>query len=70
MYKIIDMKNRFGRPYGYIWVYDNGRQEARDVYGRLLGSYEPSNDMTKSPSGSVIAYGNVIASLFTDRLEK
>lgn len=52
---------------GRIETMSDGRQKATDLYGRLLGWYDPRRDVTTDGNLRVLARGNVLAGLIYDR---
>ena len=57
-----EIKDRYGMSRGYID--DNGSiRTAYDRYGRMLGTYEPRTNTTKSRYGEIMAYGDILSAL-------
>ena len=46
-----------------IYTQSSGRQEIHSARGDLLGVYEPETDITTDARGSLVARGNLLASL-------
>jgi hypothetical protein len=46
---------------------EGSRLVARSVAGHMLGYYSESDGRTRTPSGQMIAQGNVLASLIYDQ---
>lgn len=64
------IRDRYSRTLGTISTASNGRLEARDRYGRLLGSYDPKRDQTRDRYGRVLAKGNILSALIVKAAEE
>ena len=58
-----NIKDFYGAVIGYIDKATNGDEVAHDRYGKILGSYSKSCNVTKDFYGKIIATGNIVASL-------
>jgi len=57
------IKDATGRLLGSIDTNPNGREQAYDVQGQMLGSYDPQDDATKTATGTLLTKGNTVAGL-------
>lgn len=57
------IRDRYGKKLGEIRAAAGGRREARDRFGRLLGSYDPRTNETRDRYGRLITKGNTLAAL-------
>lgn len=59
-----------GRIIGYIDTKANGDKEARDFYGRILGRYEKSLDVTRDFYGRILTRGDTLSGLIYEEHNK
>jgi hypothetical protein len=64
------IRDRYSRTLGEIRTASTGRLEARDRYGRLLGTYDPKRDETRDCSGRLLAKGNILSALIVKAAEQ
>ena len=57
------IRDQNGRLLGTISVGPSKQWNARDEWGRFLGSYDPHTNVTRDASGHAIGSGNSLASL-------
>ena len=57
------LRSPSGRILGTIKTLPNGKMELRDNTGFLKGTYDPRSNQTKTPSGSLVGKGNLLAIL-------
>ena len=57
------IRDRRGRTLGTIRRTSNGRLEARDRLGRLLGVYGPKVNLTRDRLGRILNRGNTLSAL-------
>lgn len=57
------LKDFKGRIYGYLHTQTNGDVWAYDFYGKLVGKYIKSEDVTRNFNGQNISTGNVVVTL-------
>ena len=55
------------RIIGYIETKPDGSQIGRDAAQRIRGYFDPKGNATKDANQQIVGYGNVLASLITDR---
>ena len=58
-----DIRDKHGKLLARISTRSDGREELRDAYGRLLGTYDPGRDQTRDSHGSLVTSGNALSSL-------
>ena len=59
----VDIKDFYGRVIGTVIEESNGDKTIKDVYGRPLGDYKKSRDVTTDFYGRVVASGDQLAML-------
>lgn len=59
----IVIKDYYGRIQGKIEVKDNGDKTLRDFYGRILGTYQKSDDTTRDFYYRIVGHGDLLTSL-------
>lgn len=52
-----------GRIIGYMDYESNGNIVVRDFYGKILGKYDKSQDVTMDAGGRILFRGNMAGSL-------
>lgn len=52
-----------GKIIGYIETDKDGNQQARDFYGKILGSYDKAFNVTRDFYGRIISKGNQVTGL-------
>lgn len=52
-----------GKIIGYIETDKNGNQQARDFYGKILGTFDKQYNVTRDFYGRIIGRGNQVAGL-------
>ena len=52
-----------GKIIGYIETDKNGNQQARDFYGKILGTFDKQYNVTRDFQGRIIGRGNQVAGL-------
>ena len=52
-----------GKIIGYIETDKDGNQQARDFYGKILGSYDKKLNVTRNFYGRIIGKGNQVSGL-------
>ena len=57
------LKDYYGRIYGYMHVQSNGDIWCYDFYGRMVGKYIRSLDVTRDFYGRNVSSGNTLAAL-------
>lgn len=57
------LRDPSGRLIGTIRQLPDGRLEARNPAGSLCGYYDPKKDLTLNRNGSLVARGNILATL-------
>ena len=57
------LRDARGRVLGMIEMKPANVQDARDVNGRYLGSYDPNTNITKDERGRAIGTGNLLGTL-------
>jgi len=57
------LKDFYGRVYGYMHEQTNGDIWAYDFYGRMVGKYIKSLDVTRDFYGRNVSTGNTLAAL-------
>lgn len=57
------IRSNTGILLGVLRDLGNGRTEARNAKGNLLGHYDAKANATRNANGTLIAQGNVLASL-------
>ncbi len=55
------LTDRFGHCLGYIETSHDGVQIARTRYGRTVGYYDPSSNVTRDRFGREVGRGNLLA---------
>ncbi len=60
------LRDKYGRPIGFIQVDSRGIQTLRDVRGRVKGTYDPQRDVTIEPNGRIYGWGNLLMMLLND----
>ena len=59
-----------GKIIGKIYTLYNGDKEARDFYGRCVGKYDHTYNVTRDFYGRIIAKGDALVStLYTHKLK-
>ncbi len=58
-----DIRDKHGKLIAKINTRSDGREEIRDAYGRLLGTYDPRANQTRDAHGSLVTQGNALTSL-------
>ena len=56
-------RDNLGRATGEIQIYDDGKQQLRDVQGRPLGSYDPRSNLRRDIVGRPLGQGNLLPAL-------
>lgn len=69
------MKNEMVRDVNGNFVgrkveFSNGREELRDMKGRLIGAYDPNRKATIGPRGNQMTSGNILSSMISSLLGK
>lgn len=59
-----------GRIIGYLETDYQGNITARDFYGRILGKYEKSLDVTRDFYGRIVSRGNTASGLIWQEYNK
>jgi hypothetical protein len=59
----MDIRDSRGKLLGKIKELSSGKREARNASGRLCGTYDPKNDVTRDASGRLIGKGDQLARL-------
>ena len=59
-----------GRIIGYLEEQANGDVTARDFYGRILGRYEKSLNVTRDFYGRIVSRGNTASGLVWEEYNK
>ena len=57
------LKDGMGRIVATIETDDRGVQTIRTQLGRILGTYDPKTNMTRTFLGVIVGYGNLLRSL-------
>lgn len=57
------LKNDRGFIIGELTIQENGDRIMRDYYGRILGTYTRSIDITKDFYGRIVGYGDLLGTL-------
>lgn len=57
------LRDRKGHLIGILDTEKNGKQTFRGPNGKFLGWYDPSLDITRDHTGTVVGKGNVLTSL-------
>lgn len=57
------LRDPSGRLIGTIRTLPDGRQEARNPSNGLCGYYDPKKDETRDRNNSLVARGNILATL-------
>ena len=52
-----------GKIIGYLETDKDGNQQARDFYGKILGTYDKKFNVTRDFYGKIISKGNQVAGL-------
>lgn len=52
-----------GKIIGYIETDKNGNQQARDFYGKILGTFDKQLNVTRNFYGRILGKGNQVAGL-------
>ena len=55
--------NFYGQCLGTIETQSNGDKVVKDFYGRILGRYEKSGNVTKDFYGKILYHGDMAAAL-------
>jgi len=55
-----ELRTPTGKLIGYIESDSMGRLTGRTATGRLVGSYDPKSDITRTPTGSAYGKGNML----------
>ena len=55
--------NFYGQCLGTIETDGSGNKKVRDFYGRILGHYEKSSNVTKDFYGKILYHGDMAAAL-------
>jgi hypothetical protein len=63
------IRDRQGHKLGEVVRLSNGKQEARDPFGRKLGTYDPKSDQTRDPLGRLLTKGNTLSALIVKATE-
>lgn len=50
--------------------FSNGRQELRDIHGKLIGAYDPHRKATLGPKGNALSSGNLLGGILGSLLGK
>jgi hypothetical protein len=58
-----DLRDRNGHLLGWITTTSSGKQELRNPYGHLKGTYDPKTNQTCDPNGHLVARGNLLTTL-------
>lgn len=58
-----NIKDFYGAVIGYVDVSANGDAIAHDRYGKILGSYKKSSDVSFDFYGRALGYGDMMSSL-------
>jgi YD repeat-containing protein len=61
------IKDATGKLLGSVDVTPNGREQAYDSQGHIVGSYDPENNTTKTATGILLAKGNTLSGLIFNR---
>ena len=59
----VEIKDFYGRVIGTVIEKSNGDKTIKDIYGRPLGYYKKSRDVTTDFYGRVVASGDQLAML-------
>ena len=63
------IKDRYGRTAGVIRYYDNGDQAALSYPAmQILGYYRKNRNITTNFTGTILAYGNIVAALLFTKI--
>lgn len=54
------IRDAYGRVYGTINHLSNGDKEARDYYGKIMGYYKKSQDVTTDFYGKILGRGDFV----------
>lgn len=57
------IKDSHGKIVGYIDTDHTGNKIARDFYGRIVGRYNKTSNMTRDFYGRIVARGDVTTSM-------
>lgn len=58
------IRSKFGTVLGYVIIDNNGDKTAwSKTPGKIVGYYKASSNTTRTPSGKIVAYGDVVALL-------
>ena len=61
------IKDAAGKLLGSIERNSSGAERAYDSNGQIVGSYDRGNNITKSPTGELLAKGNALSGLIFSR---
>lgn len=64
--KVQTIKDFNYRVIGYIEVDDDGSKTVKDFYRRVVGKYDPKQDVTKDFYGRVVARGDATSLLLSN----
>jgi hypothetical protein len=59
------LRDRRGRQIGTIKQLSNGKLEAHDATGRVMGTFDPKTNETRDSSGRLVGRGNRLSLLVT-----
>lgn len=62
----VTLRDSIGRVRGQIRDLGNGRREIRDNVGRVLGTYNSKDNVTRDNVGRVVGYGDLLTTLLED----
>ncbi len=63
------LKNVRGQTLGYLDTDDQGRIWDKDPHGRLVGRYDPKDDLTLNVRGEIKTHGNSLSSFLTGKFK-
>lgn len=64
------LRDRAGRTIGYTITDSRGVKQAFSPSGKRLGQYNPSLNITQTPEGATVAFGDASSSLITEEDQK
>lgn len=65
-----NIKNFYGQIIGSIETLPNDDKIARDFYGKILGKYVKTQNVTKNFYGQIIAKGDITSALVWEEYNK
>ena len=62
----VTLRDNIGRIRGTIRDLGNGRREIRNPVGKVLGTYNQKDNVTRDNIGRVVGYGDLLTTLLED----